>query len=197
MKIIYIRTNKINGKQYVGQTNNLKQREWSWNCLKIPYANKILNSDRKAYGVDSFICDVLIECEDYEADKYEQYFITKYNTLYPNGYNMTTGGIKECKYNELTKDFLSKCKMGDKNPFYNKKHTVETKQKMSLSKKGKMTNNRNRKPVIQLSLNGDFAKKYETIGQASRETSIGKATIIKCCKGKCKTAGGYKWKYYE
>ena len=30
-----------------------------------------------------------------------------------------------------------------------------------------------------------------------REINIDKSSIIRCCKGKQSTAGGYKWKYKE
>ena len=42
---VYIRTNVINGKQYVGQTSNIIQRNRDWNCLKKSYANPIIDSE--------------------------------------------------------------------------------------------------------------------------------------------------------
>ena len=35
MKTIYIRTNTMNGKQYVGQTSNFKRRERDWKNLVL------------------------------------------------------------------------------------------------------------------------------------------------------------------
>lgn len=38
---------------------------------------------------------------------------------------------------------------------------------------------------------------YDTITDASNATEISKMSIINCCKGKRKTGGGFRWKYYE
>lgn len=53
----------------------------------------------------------------------------------------------------------------------------------------------NKKPVIQLSLSGDFIAEYPSAKQAERETGFYNGNIIACCKGKKKTVGGYKWQY--
>lgn len=51
--------------------------------------------------------------------------------------------------------------------------------------------------VIKLSINGDFIKKYKTIACASKENDINYTCILDCCKGKQKTAGGFKWRYAD
>ena len=53
MKTIYLRTNLANGKQYVGQTKDLKRRERDWRKLKTNYSNKELNEDRIKYGLEN------------------------------------------------------------------------------------------------------------------------------------------------
>lgn len=50
-------------------------------------------------------------------------------------------------------------------------------------------------PVIATDRNGENEKRYESATVASRETGVDTSHIIKCCKGKAKTAGGYKWRY--
>ena len=44
---------------------------------------------------------------------------------------------------------------------------------------------------------GIVLKEYESILQASIENNLDKSHIVKCCKGKIKTTGGYKWRYKE
>lgn len=51
------------------------------------------------------------------------------------------------------------------------------------------------KCVIQYSLNGEMIKRYKYIKEASNKTGINNGDIGQCCKGKLKTAGGYKWEY--
>jgi len=51
------------------------------------------------------------------------------------------------------------------------------------------------KPVSQYDLNGNFIRKFKSIGKAATATSIDRSVIGGCCN-KCKhrkTAGGYKW----
>lgn len=49
--------------------------------------------------------------------------------------------------------------------------------------------------VIQLSISGETIKKHKLISSASKELGIPSPNIIEACKGRRKTAGGYKWKY--
>ncbi len=88
---IYIITNKLNGKQYVGQSRNYLDR-WTSHCsYKDDYSCLLHNAIRK-YGKDNFTIELLednIPIE--EIDQREKYYIDYYNT-FTNGYNMTTGG---------------------------------------------------------------------------------------------------------
>ena len=93
MYTVYLRTNKINGKQYVGQTNNFRKRESDWKCLKVVYANHLMEDERKKYGLDNFDVKVLAEVETREeAWKLEQQYIKELDTRFPNGYNRAVGG---------------------------------------------------------------------------------------------------------
>lgn len=51
------------------------------------------------------------------------------------------------------------------------------------------------KSVIQYSKNNDLIKIYKSVKEASNENKINISSIIKCCKGQLKTAGGYIWRY--
>jgi group I intron endonuclease len=78
-----------------------------------------------------------------------------------------------------------------------KKHSAETKEKMKKYQKGKQVGvlHSNIKPVLQFEKNGVFVKEWEYINQARDCLGIDPSTIVRCCKGKQKTAGGYIWKY--
>ncbi len=51
-------------------------------------------------------------------------------------------------------------------------------------------------PILQFSLDGEFIKKWDSLTQVERELGFRKGHIGKCCKGKSKTAKGYKWCYH-
>lgn len=64
----------------------------------------------------------------------------------------------------------------------------------------------NRKAVLQYTINGEFVAEYESVSEASRQTSICLRTINQCCNNyswtdkngythTTKSAGGYKWKF--
>jgi len=58
-------------------------------------------------------------------------------------------------------------------------------------KQGRTTKGRK---IIRL---GKEEKIYNKITEASIDNSINKANISQCLRGRSKTAGGYKWKYYD
>lgn len=54
-------------------------------------------------------------------------------------------------------------------------------------------NNKRNRPVIQMSLSGEFIKKHYSIANAKRIT--GATHIYGCCNGKRNHSKGFKWKY--
>ena len=136
MGYIYLRTNKINGKKYVGQvtTKRFKARQNKWNNLNLPYAGNVINNARKKYGIESFGFEILKECKDEELNQWEMYYIKKLNTKVPYGYNMTDGGGGKSGF---TISDETKIKMSEK--MKGKKLSVETRKKLSETHKGKTT----------------------------------------------------------
>lgn len=90
---IYLITCLINGKQYIGRTlNSVQQRFRNHISQSKTNANTPLHIDIKKYGEDNFKVETLFEYyadRQKEANKTEQEFIRKYNTAYPNGYNVS------------------------------------------------------------------------------------------------------------
>ena len=155
--IIYKATNKIDGKCYIGQTiHSLKRRKTDhlWSKDNCYFHNAI-----QKYGWNNFEWKVIEECSsEEELNEMEFHYIKQYNSFRPNGYNLTMGGrgIRGYKHSEKTKRkikkarskqimnpcpyeqriALSKNQMGENNTFYGKKHSEESKEKMSKSKKG-------------------------------------------------------------
>jgi len=68
-------------------------------------------------------------------------------------------------------------------------------EKMRLTKIGSVS--KKRKPVYQLDLDGNVIKLWAHAGDAERELIITKGKISAVCLGKRKTAGGFKWRYYN
>lgn len=95
---IYIITNKLNGKIYIGQSINIEER-WKQHIYKafneneIGYNSAIHQAFRK-YGVENFDFSVLEECDQEELDDKEIQWIKDKNSMSPNGYNILAGGQK-------------------------------------------------------------------------------------------------------
>lgn len=87
---IYKFTNKKNGKSYIGATNDLDRRyKEHATGHKDLYFDKIIV---ESGGIDNFDYEILENCTYDELKEKEIYYINKYNTVYPNGYNLTYGG---------------------------------------------------------------------------------------------------------
>lgn len=74
---------------------------------------------------------------------------------------------------------------GEKSPFYGKHHSDETKRKISETK--------NKIPVVQVDKVGKYLCEFESAREAERITGVPASSILLCCYGKCKSAGGFIW----
>ena len=55
--------------------------------------------------------------------------------------------------------------------------------------------NNSRKEVVQLNLDGNIIAQYGSMLEASKITDIPNSNINMCCRGKAKSAGGFRWMY--
>ena len=99
---IYKVTNNINNKVDIGQTSTSIEKRWTQHksAARTAKNNKIIfyNAINK-YGEDNFTIDVIYEASCTTKDELidelndlEIYYISIYNLLIPNGYNLTSGG---------------------------------------------------------------------------------------------------------
>lgn len=99
---IYKITNKVNGKIYIGQSIDILKR-WYDHKYKSFYENDVsynspIHSAIRKYGVQNFIFEIIEECNENVLDELEIKYIQQYNSLVPNGYNVSTGGQKRRSY---------------------------------------------------------------------------------------------------
>lgn len=139
MMCIYLRTNLINGKQYVGQTIDFDRREYDW-LHETKYAGTYINNARNKYGTENFKTKALKECHTQEELNYwEQYYIKELNTKFPNGYNLNDGGGGNSGY-KLTQEQKNKLSESLKGrTVWNKGLTNETDERVkknSINKSG-------------------------------------------------------------
>lgn len=155
---IYIITNEINHKVYIGQVgkgkNTINKRlNQHYNYLKNnKHSNDHLQYSWNKYGEENFTFDILEECKIEKLDNKEEYWISYYKSNKPNyGYNKDTGGSKGIP-NQQARQKMSEKKKGNTNAkdsirdksyrekqrhsHLGKKLSNETRQKISDSLKG-------------------------------------------------------------
>lgn len=101
---IYIATNLLNGKQYVGQTiKPLKTR-----ISSHTHADrcKLIYRAIKKYGIENFKW-ISFSCPIQEMDWQEVFLIKEMNTMEPNGYNLDSGGNKQKQRSGSTKQLIA------------------------------------------------------------------------------------------
>lgn len=90
---IYKITNKINGKIYIGQSNDIQRRflehQNAGEKSRIP-----LDLAIKKYGKNNFSYEIIEECNINELNDKETYWIKQFNTV-KNGYNCNLGGNQQ------------------------------------------------------------------------------------------------------
>lgn len=135
-----------NNKMYIGKTiRDLETRKSQHKSdMKRDKNNKAFYNAIKKYGWDELTWSIIDTAEiEEELSEKEKYWIKYYNTYihFKNsmGYNSTLGGegTSGYKYSEELKQQMSEKMSGENNPFYNRNHTEESKQKQSQAKIGK------------------------------------------------------------
>lgn len=99
---IYIHTNLINNKVYVGRTVNPKRR---FSNMLRNYKNCVVFFKALSeYGVENFKTEIIAETEDLLKLAFlEEEYINKYNSLVPNGYNLVSYDAGLVVFSEETK----------------------------------------------------------------------------------------------
>lgn len=221
--VIYLITNQINGKQYIGQT--VRDPELRWNEHNKYKINTTISNALKKYGIENFHFEVIDESASDidELNDLEEFYISFYNTFKGRGYNMTSGG-EGFTISEETKKKMSDSRRGViKSNSHKKKiseshkgktFSTESKQKMSESGKVKIFSKSHKqnisnahkgksgmlghasKKVVQIDkITGKEIACWFSTNEVSKILNIQQSNISKCCNGKYKSAGGYIWRY--
>jgi group I intron endonuclease len=207
MGFVYLVRNIESGKCYVGQTRR-KKAEDRWNqhrwSITRPKENGVLKRAMKLHGLEKFSFEVICEIPNEDLDAREIHEIADRDTIAPKGYNLQKGG-KLTSAHPSTRERLSQALKGKG---VGRKHTEESKRKMSEASKGpksylfgvkltdeqkmqKMLDSTLAKKVNQYTLDGKFIKTWMSVSQVHRELKI--KEVSKTCSGVFNTQGGFKW----
>lgn len=143
---IYKITNIVNKKIYIGQAvshmrkNNkflphgtegrfIKHIQEAVGNNNAKYSCRNLNNAIKKYGKDNFTLQLLHNCNLEHANKLESEEIINYNSLVPNGYNLTTSCKSFCQSFEFRKNLSS----GIMNSLFDKRIERIMKYKLNIT----------------------------------------------------------------
>jgi group I intron endonuclease len=129
---IYIIENLINGKKYVGQGINVKNRMQAYHKHCVA-----LNRAIKKYGRKNIKRYIVLYCEECELDYYEMECIRIFHShVSENGYNLSKGGSSNFGFSHSPESILKMS--GPNNHNYGKPMPNEQKEKISKSNMGRI-----------------------------------------------------------
>lgn len=204
------------GKAYIGITTaelKIRKSEHYSKAKKGPrYA--VQNALNK-YPKESVIWEILKTCGSFEeAKEFEIKYIKEFNTLSPNGYNLTNGGdgVKGKVFTEEQKKRLSDAHKGYVMPESQKiaiglaqpkKRPDSFGEKVSAAKKGKkmgkthlenLIKSRCREFKVFCKNTGTFIGEWLIIKECSEDLNISRTAINNCLNGLSASCGGYIFK---
>lgn len=222
---IYKIENLLNHQIYIGQSKDIPNRKRShrsnWNNPNCKDYNMVIYQAIRKYGIDNFSFEIIEECPEEKLNEREQYWIAYYDSYY-NGYNCTLGGDenhihlgKAVELYDLQGNYVTtypniteaaKHIGVSRNTIYgilygNRLSTKGYQFKL-IDSSVKILPYKNRQggkiKVYQKDDNDNIINIFDSIKDAATALNIDSSSISKCCKGKLKHCGGFKWEYaYE
>lgn len=189
---VYLITNKITHKMYVGATS--RDPLLRWNSGSGYEHNREFSKDIRRFGWnEGFDKEVIASnLSADEAYNFEILLIDKLNLTNPlYGYNKSSGG--RCGSKGTTRDDDFKY-MVSKNNRTRYRNALSTEERAKYDAKRRCAG----QPVRCV----ESGVIYKSFRDAQRQTGVSEANIRSCCAGRLKTSGGFHWEcvdkdYYD
>lgn len=201
------------GKVYIGITSQKPEKRWGLNGAGYKHSPHLMAAIG-VYGWDAFKHEILAEgINQEEAERMETALIAEYDsTNREKGYNTDIGGSTGAKHSDETRQKIGDANRGrvwseeskQKLRAYKLAHPTapETARKIGDANRGrkhrresieKIRAAQKKSPVKNLTT----GEKYASVMEAARICGLDPSKIVKVCKGKRKSHGGYRWAYGE
>lgn len=192
---IYKITNLSNNKIYIGQSINIAAR-WEEHLYWSSNSECPIHRALRKYGVNKFSFEIIEECPKEELDTREIYWIKYYNSLSPNGYNLTPGGNQTHLYlkvnnQDIVDDYLqTKSIYKTANNLGIHRHTVsKILDEFNIKKQNVVC-----KDVVMINTKTlEVEKEFPSIVDAADYVGVSESAIRKALKDTCRTSKGHYW----
>lgn len=154
---------------YIGQTSkSFKKRDLTHrHSQKSNVMDNKLRKHPKDYKLVQ-IFPIFKEVTNEELNELEKFYIIIFNTIYPNGFNLTSGGNQHTQ-----SQYIINKKRGKNHPFYGKHHSEATKLKLKLAHLGRKLPPRSKKWCENISKSKKGSAPSETTKQKISKTLSG------------------------
>lgn len=184
---VYLITNIITGRQYVGQTKNNILNRFN-DHARDKRSSRYLSSAIKKYGRENFKIEELVIAFSKEDLNYlETYFIENFNTMVPNGYNLSNGENRKGIISEQTREKMRAAKLGKK---------VKRTKPWSLESRLRKSREQGGKRIKSINLLTKEEKIYDFINQAEND-GFNNSEIYRVLSGKRKHHKNHTFVYID
>lgn len=217
---IYVIECLINGKIYIGQSQNIYYR-WKKHkevLRRNKHFNRELQEDWNRFTEDDFKFSLLEECSVEELDDREIYWIAELHATI-DGYNIAKGGKEHGNANcvltnEQVLEIIKRFQAGECNVFISRDLNISANAISGIRNRKvwcHLTNgiewdfpnatNTQYRPKRKIDLylkDGSFVKTFDSINDASKETGITISSIYLACTGVNHTSRKkYVWRFHN
>lgn len=212
--VIYLVTNQINGKRYVGVTGRSINTRWKEHIAHA-LANRtrsILSKAIRKYGKESFDVVQIASCLSPEDARYVESDVIK--SLAPE-YNQTGGGeftigrklsattIEKIATKNRGKKRTDAMKLEQseiKKRMYEENHTTKKRVTEQLQSARKSIDRDKQKTAVRKATSKpveciDTGAKYSSAHEAAKAVGVDASNISHVCAGRQKTAGGMRFRF--
>jgi group I intron endonuclease len=197
---IYQIRNTLNNDIYIGSTSK------SFNRRRIQHFSELRKGKHHSvhlqravnkYGINNFVFEVIKECNKEKCIEFEQYYLDLLSPRY--NINIKATSRLGIKVRDLDKHRLARNSCNWKITDDGRKRISETHKGIPKTKEHvEKVAAAQRKPVIQLTKDGEFIKRYPSAKIAASLNGWNTyCRIYDVCNGRRKTAYNYKWIYAD
>lgn len=208
MAYIYQITNDINGKIYIGKTERTIEERFKEHCkdaYRREFEKRPLYSAMRKYGIEHFHIEMLEETDS--PEEREIHWIEAKRS-FKNGYNATLGGdgkhyidydLVLAMYAELKnqKEVARRMNISEDTV-----HKVLTSHQVDILDNARAAALATGKVINQYDLQDNYIQSFpsakaaaESLNKITTTSNGASSHISDVCRGKRKTAYGYKWKF--